>query len=116
MSSSGPSCEPPNDTQITHCHIWSLASLASLSSEVRSPMPAATPPYDLAIVGASFSGLVAARTAAMRGLSVVVLDAKREAGHRVATTGILVKEAAEEIDIPHALTRRVYGVRLYAPS
>jgi flavin-dependent dehydrogenase len=73
-------------------------------------------PYDLAIVGASFAGLVAARTAAMRGLSVAVLEAKPEAGHRVATTGILVKEAADEIDIPHTLTRRVHGVRLYAPS
>ncbi len=73
-------------------------------------------PYDLVIVGASFAGLVAARTAAMRGLKVAVLEAKPEAGHRVATTGILVKEAAEEIDIPHTLTRRVHGVRLYAPS
>lgn len=72
--------------------------------------------YDLVIVGASFSGLVAARTAAMRGLRVAVLEAKPDAGHRVATTGILVKEAAEEIDIPHTLTRRVHGVRLYAPS
>lgn len=72
--------------------------------------------FDLVIVGASFAGLVAARTAAMRGLRVAVLDGKREAGHRVATTGILVKEAAEEIDVPHDLTRRVHGVRLYAPS
>lgn len=79
-------------------------------------MPEAIRPYDLVIVGASFAGLVAARTAAMRGLKVAVLEAKPEAGHRVATTGILVKEAAEEIDIPHTLTRRVHGVRLYAPS
>src|SRR5215831_4100998 len=71
---------------------------------------------DLLIVGASFAGLVAARTAAMRGLDVVVLEAKPDAGARVATTGILVKEAAEEIDVPHRLTRRVHGVRLYAPS
>jgi digeranylgeranylglycerophospholipid reductase len=71
---------------------------------------------DLLIVGGSFAGLVAARTAAMRGLDVVVLEAKREAGARIATTGILVKEAAEEIEIPHQLTRRVHGVRLYAPS
>ncbi|MCV0368726.1 NAD(P)/FAD-dependent oxidoreductase [Filomicrobium sp.] len=78
-------------------------------------LPAAAS-YDLVIVGASFAGLVAARTAAMRGLKVAVLDAKHGAGHRVATTGILVKEAVEEIDIPHALTRRVYGVRLYAPN
>lgn len=79
-------------------------------------MPEAIRPYDLVIVGASFAGLVAARTAAMRGLKVAVLEAKPEAGHRVATTGILVKEAAQEIDIPHTLTRRVHGVRLYAPS
>ena len=71
---------------------------------------------DLLIVGASFAGLVAARTAAMRGLDVVVLEAKPEPGARVATTGILVKEAAEAIDVPHALTRRVHGVRLYAPN
>lgn len=79
-------------------------------------MPDAVRIYDLVIVGASFAGLVAARTAAMRGLKVAVLEAKPDAGHRVATTGILVKEAAEEIDIPHTLTRRVHGVRLYAPS
>lgn len=79
-------------------------------------MTTSSKPYDLAIVGASFAGLVAARTAAMRGLSVAVLEAKPEAGHRVATTGILVKEAAEEIDIPYALTRRVHGVRLYSPN
>jgi digeranylgeranylglycerophospholipid reductase len=71
---------------------------------------------DVVIVGASFAGLVAARTAAMRGLDVVVLEQKPEAGARVATTGILVKEAADEIDVPHTLTRRVHGVRLYAPS
>jgi flavin-dependent dehydrogenase len=72
------------------------------------------PTYDLVVIGASFAGLVAARTAAMRGLRVAVLDAKHDAGQRVSTSGILVKEVVEEIDIPHALTRRVYGVRLYA--
>ena len=81
-------------------------------------MPAAPAPedYDLVIVGASFAGLVAARTAAMRGLKVAVLEVKREAGSRVATTGILVKEAADEIDVPHHLTRRIGTVRLYAPN
>jgi digeranylgeranylglycerophospholipid reductase len=79
-------------------------------------MPPHAASCDLLIVGASFAGLVAARTAAMRGVDVVVLEAKPEAGARVATTGILVKEAAEEIDLPHELTQRVHGVRLYAPS
>ena len=72
--------------------------------------------FDLLIVGASFAGLAAARTAASRGLSVAVIDAKREPGARVHTSGILVREAIEEIDIPHHLTHRVPGVRLYAPS
>ena len=79
-------------------------------------MPPHAGSCDLLIVGASFAGLVAARTAAMRGVDVVVLEAKPEAGAHVATTGILVKEAAEEIDLPHALTRRVHGVRLHAPN
>lgn len=72
--------------------------------------------FDLLIVGASFAGLAAARTAASRGLNVAVIDAKREPGARVHTSGILVREAIEEIDIPHHLTRRIPGVRLYAPN
>jgi geranylgeranyl reductase family protein len=72
--------------------------------------------FDLVIVGASFAGLAAARTAASRGLSTAVIEAKREPGARVHTSGILVREAIEEIDIPHGLTRRVPGVRLYAPN
>ena len=79
-------------------------------------MSRAPQPYDLVIVGASFAGLAAAKTAAMRGLQVAVLEAKPSAGHGVKTAGILFSEAAEEVDIPHALTRRVYGVRLYAPN
>ena len=72
--------------------------------------------YDLTIVGAGFAGLVCARTAALRGLRVAVLEAKADAGARPHTTGLMVKEAADEIDIPAGLTRRVRGVRLYAPS
>ena len=33
---------------------------------------------DLVIVGASFAGLICARTAALRGLSTVVIEAKPE--------------------------------------
>lgn len=72
--------------------------------------------FDVVIVGASFAGLAAAKTAASRGLSVAVLEAKRDPGARIHTSGILVREAIEEIDIPHHLTRRVPGVRLYTPS
>ena len=72
--------------------------------------------YDLLIIGASFAGLTAAKTAAMRGLRVAVIERKSEPGARIHTTGILVKEAADEVDIPAALTRKIRGVRLYAPN
>jgi flavin-dependent dehydrogenase len=72
--------------------------------------------YDLLIVGGSFAGLACARTAAMRGLRVCVIDGKPEPGSRVRTTGILVKEATDDFDVPARLLRKVRGVRLYAPS
>lgn len=72
--------------------------------------------YDLAIVGASFAGLVAARSAALRGLKVLVIEAKKDPGARIHTTGIVVREAAEAVDIPHNVTKRIRGIRLYAPS
>ena len=69
--------------------------------------------YDLIIVGASFAGLACARTAALRGLKVAVIERKSDPGDQVRTTGILVKEAAEDTDVPAELTRRIRGVRLY---
>lgn len=72
--------------------------------------------FDLIIVGGSFAGLQCARTAASRGLKVAVIERKSEAGEAVRTTGILVKEAASEIDIPSHLTKLIRGVRLYAPN
>ncbi|MBS0241210.1 MAG: NAD(P)/FAD-dependent oxidoreductase [Proteobacteria bacterium] len=80
------------------------------------PVPLRPAHFDVVIVGASFAGLVAARTAAMRGLKVAILEAKKSPGARVATSGILVKEAADEIDLPYYLTRTIHGVRLYAPN
>ncbi|MFO1413711.1 MAG: NAD(P)/FAD-dependent oxidoreductase [Burkholderiales bacterium] len=72
--------------------------------------------YDLAVIGAGFAGLACARAAARRGLRVLVQDRKAEPGAQVHTTGLVVKEAAERWEIPATLTRRVRGVRLYAPS
>lgn len=71
---------------------------------------------DLVIVGASFAGLVCARAAALWGLSVTVIEAKSDPGARIHTTGILVKEAAEEVDIPAQFCRTIHAVRLYAPN
>ena len=68
------------------------------------------------IVGAGFAGLACARAAAARGLRVEVYDRKRAPGTRLHTTGLLVKEVADEWDVPRALTRKIHGVRLYSPS
>lgn len=72
--------------------------------------------YDLIIVGGSFAGLACARTAALKGLKVAVIDAKAEPGARIRTTGIVVKEASDDFDLPARLMRKVRGVRLYAPN
>ena len=72
--------------------------------------------FDLVIVGGSFAGLACARTAALRGLKVAVVDAKKEPGARIRTTGIVVKEASDDFDLPARLMRKVRGVRLYAPD
>lgn len=72
--------------------------------------------YDLTVVGAGFAGLACAQAAALRGLRTAVLDAKPAAGIRPHTTGLLVKEVADEWDVPRRLCRKVRGVRLYAPS
>ena len=69
-----------------------------------------------AIVGASFAGLVCARSAALRGLRVLVLERQAAPGLRVRTTGLLVKEVAQRWEVPPRLTRRIRGVRLYGPS
>jgi flavin-dependent dehydrogenase len=70
----------------------------------------------LVVIGAGFAGLACARAAAQRGVETTVLEAQPELGHRVSTTGILVKEAADAWAIPRSLTRKIHGVRLYSPS
>ena len=71
---------------------------------------------DVEVVGGSFAGLACARTTAARGLSTVVWERKGDVGRGVRTTGLLVKEAADEEDPPLDLVRRIHGVRLYDPS
>lgn len=75
---------------------------------------------DCTIVGASFAGLAAASVIAQRGLSVRVLERKSDPGEKLHTTGIIVKDAVDQIALldlmPAELVRAVPGVRLYAPS
>lgn len=71
---------------------------------------------DLAIVGGGFAGMACAASAAARQVRTVVVDRKPTPGSKVHTTGLLVKEVADAWDVPRHLTRKVAGVRLYAPS
>jgi digeranylgeranylglycerophospholipid reductase len=75
---------------------------------------------DCVIVGASFAGLACALALARAGLRVTVLEKKADAGEKLHTTGIIVKDAVDQVaildELPPELTRRVNGVRLYAPN
>ena len=72
--------------------------------------------YDVVVVGAGFAGLACARRVAERGLSVLVLERQSEPGEQIHTTGILVKEAWEEWEVPPHLVRKINRVRIYTPS
>lgn len=78
------------------------------------------PQSDCVVVGASFAGLACAHALARSGLRVTVLEKKADAGEKLHTTGIIVKDAVDQVALldalPSALVRRVPGVRLYAPN
>jgi digeranylgeranylglycerophospholipid reductase len=75
---------------------------------------------DCTIVGASFAGLACATTLASAGLNVAVVEKKADPGEKLHTTGIIVKDAVDQIglldSLPSNLARRIGGVRLYAPN
>ena len=75
---------------------------------------------DCVVVGASFAGLACANTLATNGMRVTVLERKSDPGEKLHTTGIIVKDAVDQIALldalPSELVRRVDGVRLYSPN
>lgn len=75
---------------------------------------------DCAVVGASFAGLACASALARSGLRVTVLEKKSDPGEKLHTTGIIVKDAVDQVSLldglPPEFTRRLIGVRLYAPN
>lgn len=75
---------------------------------------------DCAVVGASFAGLACASALARAGARVTVLEKKGDPGEKLHTTGIIVKDAVDQVPLldglPPELVRRVTGVRLYAPN
>src|SRR5688572_10144747 len=75
---------------------------------------------DCIVVGASFGGLASAHALAAAGLRVTIVEKKADPGVKLHTTGIIVKDAVDQIalldSLPAALVRRIPGVRLYAPN
>jgi flavin-dependent dehydrogenase len=75
---------------------------------------------DCTIVGASFAGLACATALARAGMKVVVVEKKSDPGEKLHTTGIIVKDAIDQIalldSLPAEMVRRIGGVRLYAPN
>lgn len=71
---------------------------------------------DVIIAGGGFAGLACARALAENSIGVTLLERKHTPGMGMHTTGIIVKECADEFAIPGRLTRKVTDVRLYAPS
>jgi digeranylgeranylglycerophospholipid reductase len=75
---------------------------------------------DCVVVGASFGGLASAHALATAGLRVTVVEKKADPGAKLHTTGIIVKDAVDQIalldSLPTTLVRRIPGVRLYAPN
>lgn len=75
---------------------------------------------DCVVVGASFGGLASAHALATAGLRVTVVEKKTDPGAKLHTTGIIVKDAVDQIPLldalPATLVRRIPGVRLYAPN
>lgn len=71
---------------------------------------------EVVIAGGGFAGLACAQALATQHIPVVVLERKKAAGVGMHTTGIIVKECADEFALPEHLTRKVTDVRLYAPS
>ncbi len=75
---------------------------------------------DCVVVGASFAGLACATALAKAGQRVTVVDRKADPGEKLHTTGIIVKDAIDQIslldELPGELVRPVPGVRLYSPN
>lgn len=75
---------------------------------------------DCVVVGASFAGLACASTLARAGVRVSVLEKKSDPGEKLHTTGIIVKDAIDQValldGLPSGLVRRINGVRLYSSN
>lgn len=75
---------------------------------------------DCVVVGASFAGLACATALARAGMRVAVLEKKADPGEKLHTTGIIVKDAIDQIELldglPAELVHRIDGAPPRAAS
>ncbi|MBU0666681.1 MAG: NAD(P)/FAD-dependent oxidoreductase [Nanoarchaeota archaeon] len=73
--------------------------------------------YDVIVVGGSFAGLNFARCASILGLKVLLIDQNKDIGSSIRTTGILIKDIVEEMNIPRTLLpNTVNKMKVYFPN
>jgi 2-polyprenyl-6-methoxyphenol hydroxylase-like FAD-dependent oxidoreductase len=69
--------------------------------------------HDCVVVGASFAGLACAMALARAGLRVTVLEKKADAGDKLHTTGIIVKDAIDQVAILDRLPAELHAIADY---
>ena len=70
---------------------------------------------DVAVIGAGLAGLQCARSLAMRGLRVILIDRKESIADNIQTTGIFVRKTWEDFPLPDnalVLLKRMASRRL----
>src|SRR5256886_16452944 len=72
---------------------------------------------DVAVIGAGLAGLQCARSLAMRGLRVILIDRKESIADNIQTTGIFVRKTWEDFPLPdEQLGPPIRDVFLYSPA
>ncbi len=72
--------------------------------------------YNVSIIGAGTSGLIAARELGKQGISTIAYDQKKVLGHPVRASGIVSIRGLGSIgiDYSNAITNTLYGARIHA--
>jgi digeranylgeranylglycerophospholipid reductase len=72
--------------------------------------------HDVIVIGGGPSGLNSASLLSEKGLDVLLLERKKEIGHKVICTGIIGREAFDRFDLPSSLAMsEIRDVRMISP-